>query len=252
MVYAVMTENNERLLQEQGKKIDDLFRVLFHDLANSLGRLSIGLSIARRQENSPQTNRGIEISSEASASMIEITQNVRRMYAVSKGKGELDLQLTPLNPAVDYLRQIFQDDLRKKGLTLEYDARKHDELYLEVEPVSFKNQVLGNILANAIKFSHPGGKIFISAYPLNHHYVAVEVRDEGIGMPPELVEQIFDLSKKTSRSGTGGEVGTGFGLHIMKSFVEMYHGEVVVSSVEARGQGRGSTTFTLKLRGCWK
>lgn len=247
LVYVMMKENSENLLLEQSKKIDDLFRVLFHDLANSLGRINIGISIARKQN--PQGMRGIDIASQAAESMTEITQNVRKMYAVSKGKAEMDLIPTSLNDSVEYLQKIFAGELEKKNLTIIYDAEKNRELHLAVEPVSFKNQVLGNIISNAIKFSHIGSKIDITAYPLNTHYHAIEIKDHGIGMPAILIGHMFDLSKKTSRIGTSGEIGTGFGMHIMKSFVEMYQGQVAVESVEAKVDSLNSgTTFKLILK----
>lgn len=246
LVYVTMKESSETILEEQGKKIDDLFRVLFHDLANSLGRVNIGLAIARKNENNPQTTRGIQIISEASESMFEITQNVRNMYAASKGKSDVGLTPTSLNTSIEYIQKIFFNDLDKKKIKVEYDFEKCEGLSLLVEPISFKNQVLGNIISNAIKFSHPGGIIEIMAYPVNQTNFALEIRDSGIGMPETLVPQLFDLSKKTTRPGTSGEEGTGFGMHIMKSFVEMYQGQISVESMEEKG-----TMFRIILKGEW-
>ncbi len=250
-LFVFLRDSNEQTLQEQGQRIDDLFRVLFHDLANSIGRISIGVLIARKQENSPQTNRGIEITSQAADSMFEITQNVRKMYAVSKGKADMDLSYESLNNAVEYVSKIFATDLEKKNLTLEYAFQKNTGLKLLIEPVSFKNQVLGNIISNAIKFSTPGSQITITAYPINQMYFAVEIRDQGIGMPASILSALFDLNKKTSRPGTQGEAGTGFGMHIMKSFVELYQGQVTVESFETRDSIVSGTTFKIILQGKW-
>lgn len=250
-VFVIVRDNTDKILVAQSEKIDDLFRVLFHDLANSLGRIGIGVSIAKKQVNLPQTSRGIEIVSQAADSMFEITQNVRNMYAVSKGKADVDLELVCLNTSIEYLAKIFSADLERKNLRLEYDYHKNAKLKLLIEPVSFKNQVLGNILSNAIKFSPEGSCITINAYPVNNLYYAVEIRDQGIGMPPTLLASIFDLNKKTSRPGTNGEHGTGFGMHIMKSFVEMYQGQVMVESFEAQESLVSGTTFKLILKGEW-
>lgn len=250
LVFVKMMEDSENLLKQQGQKIDDLFRVLFHDLANSLGRLGIGISIGRKQENHPQTERGLQIAHDALDSMVEITQNVRRMYAVSKGKAEVDLSLCSLNEAVFYVQKVFQPELDKKQLSIEYDFEKNKGIHLWAENISFKNQVLGNILSNAIKFSHPGGKILINAYPINRNYYAVEIKDFGMGMPKEIITHLFDINKKTSRAGTKGESGTGFGMHIMKSFIEIYGGQVLVDSTEASSDNAsGFTTFKLILKG---
>ena len=245
-VHVSMKEFSEHTLKKQGQKIDDLFRVLFHDLANSLGRINIGMNLCERENNGSVTSRGLEVIRDAQESMVEITENVRRMYAVSKGKAEVDLAPVPLNSSVEHLKQMFTVELQKKKIKVDYDFEKHRGLSVIVDQVSFNNQVLGNIFSNAIKFSHPGGMIKISCWPVNHHTVAIEVKDNGIGMPEVLRLSLFDMNKKTSRQGTTGEVGTGFGMHIMRSFVEMYQGEVIVESVEGSG-----TSIRLLLKGEW-
>lgn len=250
LIFVSMQTYSEKLLQEQGQKIDDLFRVLFHDLANSLGRINIGLSIAKKGNSHGE--KGITIASQAAESMMEITSNVRRMYAVSKGKAEVDLVFTSLNESVDYLKKVFLGELEKKKIQIEYDFERNKNFKVLVEPVSFKNQVLGNIISNAIKFSKPGGVIKITCYPVSAHYQAIEIRDYGVGMPESMIDQMFDLTKKTSRQGTSGEPGTGFGMHIMKSFIEMFQGQVLIESNEGGPEEETGTTFKLILRGSWK
>src|SRR5690606_3852942 len=89
-VYVTLCTNVENLLHHQKTRIDELFRVLFHDLANPLGRISIGLNIASRHcAPNPQWQKGIHLVSEATENMIEMTQNVRKMYAASKGKVDI-------------------------------------------------------------------------------------------------------------------------------------------------------------------
>jgi signal transduction histidine kinase len=250
-VHVSMKEYSEETLRGQGQKIDDLFRVLFHDLANSLGRINIGMSICEREPNNPSTVRGIQIIRDAQGSMTEITQNVRRMYAVSKGKADVDLAPCPLNASVEYLQQMFASEIEKKKLKVHYDFEKNKKLAVLVDTVSFNNQVLGNIFSNAIKFSHPGSTISISSWPVNHQQVAVEIRDSGIGMPEVLMKSLFDMNKRTSRPGTAGESGTGFGMHIMKSFVEMYQGEVHIESADRESGKTPGTRIRLILKGGW-
>jgi signal transduction histidine kinase len=164
--------------------------------------------------------------------MLDITQNVRKMYALSKGKNDVssDLCFCPINESIEYVKKLYAVELEKKNIKLVYDAQKYKDLNVLVEPISFNNQVLGNAVSNSIKFSHPGSTITIRVSQGDQHFHIVEVCDQGIGMPPLLKESLFDINKKTSRAGTNGEIGTGFGMHIMKSFVEMYHGKVEVES----------------------
>lgn len=232
IVYTGLREHTEKILHQQGQKIDDLFRVLFHDLANPLGRISIGLSIAQRNFPKDEPNRGLEIARLASDSMLEITQNIRKMYAVSKGKANVDLVKLSLNSAVEYITRIYAAELEKKNISIQYNFKKYAGIAVMAEPVSFNNQVLGNVISNAIKFSPENGSITITAEYTPQKLVKVEISDKGIGIPPELIKQLFDLNKKTTRQGTHGETGTGFGMHILKSFIEMYGGQVEVESNE--------------------
>ncbi len=250
-VHVSMKEYSEESLKTQGQKIDDLFRVLFHDLANSLGRINIGMSLSEREPNNPVTTRGIQIIREAQGSMNDITQNVRRMYAASKGKTEIELESCLLNSSIEYLKEMYSGEIQKKKLKINYDFEKHKGLSVIVDPVSFNNQVLGNIFSNAIKFSVPESAITISSWPVNQNQVAIEIKDSGIGMPEVLMKNLFDMNKKTSRPGTSGEIGTGFGMHIMKSFVEMYEGEVQIESVDREVSQNSGTSVRLILRGGW-
>jgi signal transduction histidine kinase len=249
-VLLILNENKERLLTEQSQKIEDLFRVLFHDLAGPLSRISIGLSIARREHNQEAKTNGLEIAAKAADSMMEITQNVRRMYSVSKGRLTNDLIYFALNDCVDYVQRLYANELEKKNLKIDYDFQRYNGLKFLVGPVSFKNQVLGNALSNAIKFSQPSSKITIRAYPYNHQYHAIEIVDTGIGIPKNLIDSLFDMSKKTSRPGTSGENGTGYGMHIMKSFIEMYQGKISVESKDD-SQGNSGTTIKILLKAQW-
>jgi signal transduction histidine kinase len=247
VVYTGLREHSEMLLRDQGQKIDDLFRVLYHDLANPLGRVAIGLSLARKRMTGPDQMRGLELAKTATDNMLEVTENVRKMYTASKGNAEVDFSFCSLNSSIDYIQKIYGGDLERKKLILKFDLKAHAGLHIWIEPISFNNQVLGNIIANAIKFSPPGGTISIVAAVFSPGRVSLEIRDNGIGMPEELVKELFNLNKKTSRPGTNGEIGTGLGMHIVKSFVEMYQGEL---SVESRESGvTTGTTVRLILKG---
>lgn len=248
MIYVVLTmnENQERKLAEQNTKIDDLFRVLFHDLAGPLSRISIGLNISKKELTPESKEHGLDIAIKATDIMLEITQNVRKMYAVSKGRLNNDLSYYPLVDAIEYVTRLYSVELERKHIHLDFETKKYRGLLLLVEPVSFKNQVLGNIISNAIKFSPLESRILIRSYSVPEFHV-VEIVDQGIGIPKALQDHLFDITKKTSREGTMGEPGNGFGMHIMKSFVEMYKGKMEIESKES-GSG---TTVRLFLRAKW-
>jgi CheY-like chemotaxis protein/anti-sigma regulatory factor (Ser/Thr protein kinase) len=104
------------------------------------------------------------------------------------------------------------------------------------------DQVVGNLLTNAIKYTPPGKRIHITVGREGDDAV-VRVADEGIGIPMDLAPRIFDLFVQGSRPLDRSSGGLGIGLTLVRRLVEMHGGRVEVSS---RGEGQGST-FTIRL-----
>ena len=99
--------------------------------------------------------------------------------------------------------------------------------------------IVRNLLHNAIKFSHPAGTITIKARA-GDHLVHLTITDTGVGIPPERLQTLFDLSTRQSKEGTAGEKGTGLGLHITKELVNINKGQLSVKSQLGEG-----TSFTM-------
>ena len=98
-----------------------------------------------------------------------------------------------------------------------------------VESVSFINSVLNNLLTNATKFSFPDSEIEINAKSTDG-IVKIIIKDKGIGMSDNIVEKLFDINAATSRTGTKGEIGTGYGMSLVKKFIDFYGGMISVDS----------------------
>ncbi|HKH93612.1 MAG TPA: HAMP domain-containing sensor histidine kinase [Gemmatimonadaceae bacterium] len=103
------------------------------------------------------------------------------------------------------------------------------------------NEVLGNLLANAFKFTGSGGTVELSAAPSDGQ-VRIEVRDTGAGIPPEQLPHIFEKFYQADNQGAASAPGTGLGLAIAKEIVEAHRGQIHCESVFGKG-----TTFTLLL-----
>ena len=141
----------------------------------------------------------------------------------------IELKLVPvcISDCLKDVRELFADRLEKKGITL--DLQIHDDPWVLADAVTFKHQVVGNLLANAIKFSYENSSIQISAKAIGEN-VEIVFKDSGIGMNEEKKQKLFsELVESTM--GTKGEKGTGFGVHLMCEFVAAYEGSVKVSSV---------------------
>ncbi len=101
--------------------------------------------------------------------------------------------------------------------------------------------VLRNLVSNAIKFTRPGGQITITALEVEEA-IEIAVTDTGIGMPPNKIDDLFKLDRRTTTNGTAGERGSGLGLLLCRDLVERQGSELMVQSAVGRG-----TTFYFLL-----
>jgi signal transduction histidine kinase len=123
-------------------------------------------------------------------------------------------------------RIFLQDELAPTLPPLEADPRRLE-------------QVLSNLLSNALKFTPPGGKIFVGA-ACNHKEIEIWIKDTGVGIPSNEIGQIFEKYKQTTSGATSEQKGTGLGLVICKMIVEAHGGTIRAES------DRGATfKFTL-------
>ncbi|MDD4961811.1 MAG: HAMP domain-containing sensor histidine kinase, partial [Candidatus Marinimicrobia bacterium] len=118
--------------------------------------------------------------------------------------------------------------------------RKDIQISTEVPPLklladeNMLHTVLQNLLSNAIKYSPHGSKVSVEARDLGKN-IMISVRDEGIGIGPEMLGHIFDIGENTSSPGTDNEQGTGLGLIICKEFIAKHGGSIRVESEYGKG-----------------
>ena len=105
-------------------------------------------------------------------------------------------------------------------------------------------QVLNNLISNAIKYSHPNNRIWVDVQ-LDGDKITTKVKDEGQGIPKEELDSLFTSFKTTSVKSTSSEKSTGLGLAIAKKIVEAHSGSISVTSTPNAGS---EFTFTLPLK----
>ncbi len=215
-----------------------LLRILCHDIANHLA--IIRLSATRSTGSTDEMTTALTRIREASEGIIEMVQTVRSMAVLEAGK--MPVQLAPVDPAGCACRVI---DLLKpraaaKDLTIATQF-PDTPLYVWAERVYLENTIWANLLANAIKFTARGGQITVTVESGGTDNVCCSVADTGIGIPPDQLPQLFDSGRHTHREGTEGEPGTGFGLPLVKTFVEHFGGTIAV-----RTEPQTCFAFTLR------
>lgn len=203
-------------------------RMLCHDLANPLTiSMAYGKSILKKIDIPEQEEKYLKML-KGLDKMNEIISYTREHFSLIDEKKEIELASVELNYILKELFFLVADKLKEKSIDLRIEKPMYDIDFI-CEKDTIVNQVFANLFTNAIKFSHDQGRILFN---INVHddYVCFCLKDNGIGIPDDLMEKLFDVGAKTSRTGTGGEVGTGYGLPLVKTFVERCGGSLKVES----------------------
>ncbi len=244
--YTILKDETESEYIEENKRTESLFRVLVHDFQNPLYIIRNYTKKVARFSEEPTFVKNINKIEKAQNVLIQISESMRRMHDVEKGKLELKKNRFSLLNSIQYVEFLMADSLRIKNIKLIYDLDILRDLNLYVDEQVFNNQVLANIISNAIKFSKEGTTIKIFSFD-HLDYIDLVIQDRGIGIPSSLIDNIFDGGKEISRTGTLGEVGTGFGLAIAKSFMKRFEGEVLVESLTEKESLNHGTKITLRF-----
>ena len=220
-----LAEQNE-IISRISNERKELLHVLCHDLSNPFSSI---VSIMEIVKFAPDYQEWKKHLLTLAHNGLDIIALIRKIRAIEDKKMDLQLNPVKLNLLVDDSHLALSPKFQQKKIQLESDI--DESIQVMVEEVSFLNSVLNNIFTNAIKFSFPEGKISITA-KVQQGVVTFTVRDYGIGIPEKLLNDLFNINKATSRDGTEGEPGTGFGMPLIKKFVEAYGGSIRVESKE--------------------
>ncbi len=126
---------------------------------------------------------------------------------------------------------ILSSNANQKAITFNQDIPDEVFVFADKQMISV---VLRNLISNAIKFTQKGGEINISVKK-NEKEILISVIDNGIGIEPERIKNLFHINKSFSTPGTNNEQGTGLGLILCKEFVEKHSGKIWAESKPGKG-----------------
>lgn len=227
---------------------NDLLAVLAHDLRAPLATISTAGAMATELLDAPGAT------GQASASLAPLLKAIRSaadrqlaligtLLALARSDaGVMELQPTRTTVAelLERVRESAAMAAERKRVTLHVEGTAAAELGLCVD-VPKTQQVLDNLVNNAIKFTSPGGRVELTVTH-DDDWVLLTVSDTGVGMDEDVREKLFTPFTTAHRPGTSGETGTGLGLWIARSFTELQGGTIAVESEPMRG-----TSFVVKL-----
>ncbi len=231
----------ERLKTENRQK-DEFLAMLSHELRNPLSAISNGIEFLRmsspeRPEHDADTiailNRQTKALSRLVDDLLDVSRiNTGKMPLRRKRVNIQDIireAIAAIQHAVDSGEHLLDVRLPTEQIVLDADAER-------------LQQVVGNLLSNAVKFSTNGTRIHLRAERVGNELL-VAVRDEGVGIPQEMLPRIFDMFVQADRTLDRSRGGLGIGLSIVQRIAQMHGGRVDAAS---EGVGRGSE-FTLRL-----
>jgi signal transduction histidine kinase len=241
-IFALVLENfsrkeKERLREQVELKTaeltkalnvkDTLFRMVLHDIATPIQ--SQLWTIQLLKENRTSKFDLLKKLSDMTNLIKNVVEQVRSIEAINSGKIKIELTPVNLESCLEDIKTIFEEQLKNKNIELEIRNHLSPGTKFFADQTVFTTSVLGNLISNGIKFSPENSKLIFHAYESSHEII-IELEDQGVGMPKELAYAIFDPTKKSTRRGTHGEPGTGFGMVQVKSYVEHFGGQIDVES----------------------
>jgi signal transduction histidine kinase len=233
LAYKIEILNQEKI-QALNKAKDKeryarLVRVLSHDVANSLTVVSsYSKKLMKNTELDSISRKQIEKIFHGSENIKNILQIVREQEVkVSK---EMHIDLTDVNvlEALLFSKLLHEDLLQNKNINLVINIA--NSLVVKADKTCFINNILNNLLSNAIKFSYANSKIEIYSTE-STDFTFIVIRDYGIGIRSDLVNDIFYSSKVVSTKGTEHEIGHGLGSSLIREYMILFGGKIQVSSV---------------------
>lgn len=233
-----LTAQRDELAQINATK-DKLFSVIAHDLKNPFNVI-IGycdLLVERNKDwDTEKRLYFLTLLKETSESAYTLLENLLQWSRSQTGMMQFNPVAKRANEMVDMVLPDVEGFAQKKEIRI-IDKTKHVKTIIQADVIMLTT-ILRNLITNAIKFSEKEQTITIDATPDNVGYVKFIVRDEGVGMSPEVLQSLFQVTKNRSGIGTGGEKGTGIGLLLCKDFVEHHKGKIWAESEPGKG-----TTF---------
>ncbi|WP_353570410.1 two-component regulator propeller domain-containing protein [Candidatus Albibeggiatoa sp. nov. BB20] len=173
----------------------------------------------------------------ASRKMFDLITNLLDVNAIESGKVNMNLEQTNLLPIVEAVVHDYKTRAEHKNINIHFQPNQVNNLaYVDKGIVQ---QVLDNLVSNAVKYSPRERNVFIRLYPIQQKVIRFEIRDEGLGLSKEDQDKLFGKFVRLTPRPTGGEHSTGLGLFIVKKLVDAMGGEVWCESE----LDKGSTFF---------
>jgi signal transduction histidine kinase len=241
----IISERNEQLslknqeLEHLNREKNEFLGIVAHDLKNPLsGILGLAELLAEASET-PDSASTLELQEcvamiQGSANnMFQLITNLLDVNAIESGKINVLLEPTDLSSLVRRVIRNYIERATRKNISVHFEVVPMTT-YLVLTDVQISQQILDNLVSNAVKYSPHGKNIHVRLIN-DEHWVKCEIRDEGQGLTVEEQQKLFCKFTRLSAKPTGDEHSTGLGLFIVKKLVDAIHAKVYCHSEVGQG-----------------
>ncbi len=221
-------------LREADRRKDVFLASLAHELRNPLAPIRTGVAILRMTDAESRSDTVLAMMERQLQHMARLLDDLLDVSRISRGKITLNSERIDLRQVVDAAVEANRPLIEEMGHVFSVSLPSAPAV-LNADPVRF-SQILSNLLNNAAKYTPPGGRIVLKAEHRGHE-VEVSVTDNGIGIPAESVESIFEMFTQVGSPSSNAQGGLGIGLSVAKGLVSLHGGTIQAHS---EGLGRGS------------
>lgn len=234
-----LSKKNVDLLELNDTR-DRLFGIIAHDLRGpligfkDLDKKIKYLNAKNRVEDLEQLTNTVQENYENLTSLLD---NLLNWISIQRGRLPIKIEPISLNTQVDEALNLYDHSIKQKEIEI---IREGPSVEVLADPDAL-DILLRNLLNNALKYSHPAGRIWIASFE-NEEEASLVVEDEGVGMNEDELTNLFSVKARRGRQGTRGEKSTGLGLPLCKEFVNLMGGRIEVKSEMNKG-----TRFVISL-----
>ncbi|MDB5478897.1 MAG: luxQ 2 [Alphaproteobacteria bacterium] len=227
-------------IKDADKRKDEFLATLAHELRNPLAPIHNALNIMNMTRD-PELCRQLQDTIERQVKhMIHLVDDLMDVSRINQGKIELRKERVTLKSVIDHAIETASPLLQQRSQSFIADLPQED-IWLDADAARI-SQIFSNLLNNASKYTDPGGNVEITVR-IEEAFTIIEVKDNGIGIPPDKLSDIFGMFAQVDSSLERSHGGLGIGLTLVKSLVEMHGGEI---SAYSDGPQKGSV-FSVRL-----
>jgi signal transduction histidine kinase/ActR/RegA family two-component response regulator/CHASE3 domain sensor protein len=226
-------------LEEVDRRKNEFLATLGHELRNPLAAVATAGSLLEAEARDGRVLRRAGVIARQVRNLRRLVDDLLDLSRINHGKVELRRESTDVAAAIEGAVHSMRGDADAKGQTIAFRCGA-DALHVDADPVRL-DQVISNLLRNAIKYTPERGTITVAAGADGGEAV-IRVGDTGMGISPDLLPRIFEPFIQGTHS-EGGEQGLGLGLALVRRLVELHGGTVAALS---EGEGTG-TVFVVRL-----